>query len=85
MEARCESCGVGEMKAYSRQLMRCRRQVDDHTTYYMEKCGVMSRISKEDYWKYWDEADGVSCLHTVNTKTHCQHYTTVTYYYGEHK
>lgn len=48
--------------------------------YYKVVCGVGRRISKADYQKLEDNAEGACCFSTVNTKTHIKQYKTLEFY-----
>jgi len=67
------------MKLYQSELMRVENKATGGTTYFVKKCDVFARISRDDYEKRYQTSDGVSCLFTRSTKRHIRHYTTVIY------
>ena len=69
------------MKIYYSELMRSVNKTSGKITYYVKICDVMKQITREEYDKRYDDADGVSCLYTKQAKTHWRHYTTVSYEY----
>lgn len=69
------------MRRFRSELMRCENKQTNKTTYYVEKCGVFSRISKEDYNKRYDEADGFELVWAKESKTHKRQYITAIYEY----
>ena len=69
------------MRRYRSELMRCENKKSGKTFYYVEICGVFTRISKEEYYKRYNEADGFELVYTKGSKTHKRHYITAIYEY----
>lgn len=61
--------------------MRVTNKTTKKTSYYVNKCGTFQRISKEDYYKRYDEADGLECVYQKSTKNHVREYITAIYEY----
>lgn len=70
------------MKLYYSEVLRSVNKTSGKIIYYVKVCDVMKRITREEYDKRYDDADGVCCLHTKETKTHWRHYTTLVYEHG---
>ena len=77
--------GLAIMKIYYSELMRSVNKTSGKITYYVKVCDVMKRITREEYDKRYDDADGISCLYTKETKAHWRHYTTAIYEYYQQK
>ena len=65
------------MKLYQSELMRCENKATGGVTYFVKKCDVFSRISRDEYETRFRKSDGVSCLFTRSTKRHTRHYMTI--------
>ena len=61
--------------------MRVTNKTTKKTSYYVSKCGTFQRISKEDYYRRCDEADGFDCVYQKSTKSHVREYVTAIYEY----
>lgn len=68
------------MTRYTVEVFTTKTLANDKIRYYKVICGVPRRISKADFDKLDRESDGLDCLHTVNTKTHCKQYKTLSFY-----
>jgi len=64
---------------YRSELMCLTNLETGKKRYYVGKCGVMTRISHEDYTKRYDTADGFSCRFEVQSKKHTRKYITAVY------
>lgn len=68
------------MTRYLVEVFTTKTLANDKMRYYKMICGVGRRISKADYDKLTDEADGLDCFYTVNTNTHTKQYKTLSFY-----
>lgn len=71
------------MKLYQTELMESVRLADGKVTYYVKICDVFKRVSKSEYDRRYNEADGLSCLYSKESRTHRRSYRTVTYEVAE--
>ena len=70
------------MAKYQSELLRVENKATGKWRYFVKDCGGnFTRISKADYEKRYDKADGLSNLFTKTTNNHNRHYTSVVYYY----
>lgn len=69
------------LKRFRSELMRVTNKTTKNTSYYVSKCGTFQRISKADYDKRYDEADGFECVYQKSTKNHAREYITAVYEY----
>lgn len=69
------------IKRFQSELMRCTNNETGKVTYYVSKCDVFSRISKEDYNKRYDEADEFLCVYQRTTGKFTRRYITAIYEY----
>jgi len=61
---------------YQMEIMRCTNNATNKTTYFLSKCDVMTRISKLEYDKIYDESDGFSCVFTEIRNKFTRHFIT---------
>lgn len=64
---------------YQSELLRTVNLKTLAVTHYVKKCDTFARISRAEFYRRYDSADGFSCLATRSTKTHVRHYTTAIY------
>lgn len=67
---------------YTRELVEITNLSTSRTRYFLNVNGWLRRVSKTDYDKMWEEADGLDTMHTVSNKTHRKSYRTCRYYTG---
>jgi len=69
------------LKLFRSELMRVTNKTTKNTSYYVNICGTFQRISKEDYYKRYDEAVGLECVYQKSTKSHMRKYITAIFEY----
>ena len=69
------------LKRFRIELLRVTNKATKKTSYYVSKCGTFQRISREDYYRRYDDADGFECISQKSTKNHTREYITAIYEY----
>lgn len=67
------------MKYRTSELMICETLATGRLTYYVAICGTFRRISKAEYDKRYQSADGLDCIYTVAKRHYRRQYCTVRY------
>ena len=67
------------MRFYQSELMRCTNLLTGKTTYFVKKCDVFQRVSRDDYELREIKSDGFSCVYSKTTKRHRRQYITAIY------
>ena len=65
---------------YHIEIMRTSNKKTQKERYFIIACGAPERISKKDYDKIRDKADGIANLFTESNETVFRHYTTTVHY-----
>jgi len=64
---------------YQMEIMRCSNKVTGKITYFLSKCGVMTRIGKEQYNRIYEECTGFSCVYSTFDSSFNRHFTTAVF------
>jgi len=68
------------MERYTAELMRVKNDKSGKCRYFLQKCGVMTRISQADFELKKDLAAGLECLTITVKRGLVRHQVTAVYY-----